>query len=88
MTEKQILLKKFAENFNYGKLKSVASQTGNLNDLIFFLSDNKSIRVYYSNGYKQVVLSFNFGSKSFIITKSMWRIFKNNFQIIDNLLND
>ena len=64
------------------------AKTGNSNDLIIYLSDNKSIRVYYSNAYKEVVLSFNFDSKSFIITKLMWIVFKKHFIKIDNLLND
>ena len=88
MAERQLLIKKIQENIINGKLKSVATQTGSSNDLLIYLTDNKSIRVYYSHGYKQVVLSFNFGSKSFIITKNMWLIFKKNFIKIDDLLND
>ena len=88
MTERQVLNKKIQEKIDNGKLKTIATQTGNSNDLFIYLSDNKSIRVYYSNSYKEIVLSFNFGSKSFIITRSMWLIFKKNFIKIDNLLND
>ena len=88
MTERHVMNKKIENKFNNGCLKNSSIQTGNSNDLILYLSDNKSIRVYYSNAYKEIVLSFNFGSKSFIITKLMWVVFKKHFIKIDNLLND
>jgi hypothetical protein len=59
--------------------QTVSTQTENSKELIIFLSDNKSIRVYYSNGYNEVVLSFNFETKSFILTKPMKIVFKKNF---------
>ena len=88
MTERHVMDKKIENKFNNGCLKNSSTQTGNANDLIIYLSDNKSIRVYYSNAYKEIVLSFNFGSKSFIITKLMWVMFKKHFIKIINLLND
>ena len=88
MTERHEMNQKIENKFNYGYLKNASTQTRNSNDLIIYLSDNKSIRVYYSNAYKEVVLSFNFDSKSFIITKLMWIVFKKHFIKIDNLLND
>ena len=35
-----------------------------------------------------MVVSFNFGTKSFIINKQMWLVFKKNFLKIDNLLEN
>jgi hypothetical protein len=88
MAQRQIINEKIKQKLNKGDIKTVSTQTGNSNELIIYLSDNKSIRDYYSNGYKEVVLSFNFGSKSFIITKPMLLIFKKNFYKIDSLLNE
>ena len=90
MTERHVMNKKIENKLINGCLKNSSTQTGNSNDLIIYLSDNKSIpiRVYYSNAYKEIVFSFNFGSKSFIITKLMWVVFKKHFIKIINLLND
>ena len=55
------------------------TQTGEPNDFTIHLSNTKNIRVYYSPAYKDMVVSFNFGTKSFIINKQMWLVFKKNF---------
>ena len=88
MTQKQISNERIKHKLLNGNIKNVSTQTGNSNEVIIYRSDNKSIRVYYSSGYKEVVISFNFGSKSFIITKPMWLIFKKNFNKIDNLIDE
>ncbi len=75
MSQKQISNERIKHKLLNGNIKNVSSQTGNSNKVIIYLSDNKSIRVNYSSGYKEVI-SFNFGSKSFIFTKPMWLIFK------------
>ena len=86
MTERQIILKKYFDNFSTGKVKNVQTQTGDQNDYTIYLNDTKNVRVYYSQAYKEMVVSFNFGSKLFIINKQMWFIFRNHFLKIDNLL--
>ena len=65
--------------------KTVGIQTGLDNELFFFLTKKKSIRVYYSSVYKDIVCSFNVSnSKSFIFDRESWKILKNNFQAINN----
>ena len=45
--------------------------------------------MYYSQAYKEKVLSLNFGtSKSFIITKHMWSNFRKEFEKIENVFGD
>ncbi len=61
MTQKQISNERIKHKLLNGNIKNVSSQTRNSNEVIFYLSDNKSIRVY-SSGYKEVVISFIFGS--------------------------
>jgi len=51
MAQRQIINEKIKQKLNKGDIKTVSTQTGNSNELIIYLSDNKSIRVYYSNGY-------------------------------------
>ena len=67
--------------------KSVSTQTEL--DFTFFLSDYKSVRLYYSKSYKDYVVSLNLGnSKKFIITKSMWKTFKIYYPLIDKVLQN
>ena len=69
------------------KKKSVSTQTQL--DFTFYLSDYKSVRLYYSKSYKDYVLSLALGnSKKFIITKSMWKIFKIYYPLIDKVLQN
>jgi hypothetical protein len=68
--------------------KDVATQTS-LNDNEFFvsLSANKYARLYYSESYRDMVLSFNINrSKSFIVTKQMWVKFRQHILAIDKQL--
>ena len=45
--------------------------------------------MYFSQSYKERVLSLNFGtSKNFIITKHMWQNFKKEFKNIENVFDD
>ena len=65
------------------RLKETGTQTDYLN---FHLTNKKTVRMYYSQAYKEKVLSLNFGtSKNFIITKHMWKNFKKEFDKIDNV---
>ena len=67
--------------------KSVTTQTQF--DFTFHLSNYKSVRIYYSKSYKEYVVSLNLGnSKKFIINKSMWKIFKIFYPLIDRKLNN
>lgn len=70
------------------KTKNVGTQTGQNSEFCVALSQNKIARLYYSEAYKDVVLSFNINNaKSFIITRSMWKILRNHLFKIDNELN-
>ena len=88
MTERQVINRKHENNLLNGKYKNIQTQTGDPQDMIIFLSNTKNIFVYFSNAYKQMVVSFNFGSKSFIINKQMWFIFRKHFLKIDSLLQN
>ena len=67
--------------------KSVSTQTQF--DFTFHLTNYKSVRIYYSKSYKDYVVSLNLGnSKKFIVTKSMWKIFKIYYPLIDKILHD
>lgn len=66
----------------------VSTQTCNNNEFFVSLSENKYARLYYSESYKDIVLSFNINrSKSFIITKSMWVKLRPHILAIDTQLS-
>ncbi len=70
------------------KYKNVGVQTGD-NELLIYLSNKKTARIYYSTSYKEKVLSFNFGtSKNFIFTKLMWKILLQNLNEINQILEN
>ena len=65
--------------------KSTSTQTEF--DFTFFLSNYKSVRIYFSKSYKDYVVSFNLGnSKKFIVTKSMWKILRIYYPLINKYL--
>ena len=65
----------------------VGTQTCNNNEFFVSLSENKYARLYYSESYKDTVLSFNINrSKSFIITKLMWMKLRPHILAIDTQL--
>ena len=71
------------------KYKSVGIQTGDESELFIYFTNKKTARVYFSTSYKDIVLSFNFGtSKSFIITRSMWKTFLLYFNAINTIFNN
>lgn len=73
----------------FKKIKSVSTQTKSELDFTFFLSNYKSVRIYYSKSYKDYVVSLNLGnSKKFIITKSMWKTFNIYYPLIDRVLRN
>ena len=52
-----------------------------------YISKNKLFRVYFSKSYKQFVLSFDFGNfKKYIITQSMWIIFRTHIHHINKII--
>ncbi len=85
MAQAQIVL------FNLKNKKDVATQTSDQCDSSEFfvsLSKNKYARLYHSDSYRDLVLSFNINkSKAFIITKSMWRKLRPHILEIDKHLN-
>ena len=67
--------------------KNVSTQTQF--DFTFNLTNYKTVRIYYSKSYKEYVVSLNLGnSKKFIITKSMWKIFKIYYPLIEKILEN
>jgi hypothetical protein len=70
----------------YVKLYKLKDSTSQTDDLNFNLTLKKTVRMYFSQAYKEKVLSLNFGtSKNFIITKHMWQNFKKEFDNIENV---
>jgi predicted GNAT superfamily acetyltransferase len=70
----------------YVKLYKLKDSTTQTDDLNFNLTLKKTVRMYFSQAYKEKVLSLNFGtSKNYIITKHMWQNFKKEFDNIENV---
>jgi hypothetical protein len=70
---------------NLEKQKNASVQTGSENlNIAYRLPNNKMIRLYYSNIYKEKVVSFNIStSKSFIINKEIWSHMRKQLPTID-----
>ena len=67
------------------KFKEISTQT---DELHFNLTVKKTARMYFSQSYKEPVLSLNFGtSKNFIITNQMWNILQAHTQKIEHVFN-
>lgn len=76
------------EVLKYKKSISTSTQTNNLDEFYVNLSITKHACLHYSESYKDMVLSFNINqSKSFIITRQMWNIFKLHLNEIDKILS-
>lgn len=82
------------DNFKKSRIKQkmrtrdTQTQTGDPFEYFFNLNDFKHVRVYYSESYKDYVLSINFGKcKKYIITRKMWYIFQLHYSILDNIFN-
>jgi hypothetical protein len=70
----------------YVKLYKLKDSTTQTDDLNLNLTLKKTVRMYFSQAYKEKVLSLNFGtSKNFIITKHMWQNFKKEFDNIEDV---
>lgn len=74
---------KFDGRFNKKKqLTDSCCQTGN-SENVFHLTENKTLKLYYSNVYKEKVISLSLSSsKSFIFTLKTWKKFR---KIIPNI---
>jgi hypothetical protein len=80
-------LKKLEEQIKSGVLKNNSTQTGDSSEFMLYFGQNKNARIYFSSANKEIVLSFNFCSKSFIFTLiSMWLLFRRHVTEIDSLL--
>ena len=80
MAQKMLDLKKIK--------KSIACQTGEESEIFVNLSKSKHAALKYSASYKDLVLAFNINStKSFIITKQMWKLLRPHINKIDNELS-
>jgi hypothetical protein len=71
---------------NLEQQKNASVQTGSKNvNIVYRLPNNKMIRLYYSNIYKEKEVSINFStSKSFIINKEIWSHMRKLLPTIDN----
>jgi hypothetical protein len=69
--------------------KSIGCQTGHDDEQLFIsLSHSKHAILKHSTSYKDYVLSFNINSsKSFILTKQMWKILRPHLGKIDDVLS-
>ena len=74
----------------FKQFNSIACQTGeDTNEYVFYLTDTKTIKLYYSQVYKENVFSFNLSSsKSFIMNKRNWNKFKQLLPLIQNFFDN
>ena len=76
----------YVKNLEKQKNASVQTNSDNVN-IVYRLPNNKMKRLYYSNIYKEKVVSFNIStSKSFIINKEIWSHMRKLLPTIDNYL--
>ena len=63
---------------------SKATQTELGSEKVFLLENNKLVKLYYSNVYKENVLAFCISnSKSFLINKKTWKKFRQLIPLIE-----
>ena len=64
--------------------KTIGTQTGDSDEMMFYISNKKIVRLYYSKVYKERVVSLNLSSsKSFVLNKVLWNQFRKLFPFID-----
>ena len=69
------------------KSETKSTQTGEL-EFMVYLDRTKTMRMYYSESYKDYVLCLHFSNnKRYIITKNMWKIFRKYIELINHVLN-
>jgi hypothetical protein len=82
MAQKMLDIKKVS--YSNKSTQTIENEDG---EFCVYMTNNKLFRIYYSKSYKQYVLSFDFGNfKKYIITQSMWIIFRNYIQNIDKVI--
>lgn len=85
MAQAQIIEKyKKIQNHN-----TVATQTGHDYEFNICLSKSKRAHFYYSDIYRNYVISFNYGTcKKFILNKTDWNIFREDISTIDKIFGN
>ena len=69
------------------KQVNISTQTGDIFEIFVYLAPTKTLRLYFSESYKDYVICLNFSNcKKYIITRQMWKIFRNYLAHIDNVL--
>ena len=69
------------------KTEVKATQTGDFNEFMVYLDKTKTMRVYFSESYKDYVMCLHFSNnKRYIITKQMWKILRLQYFRIDHVL--
>ena len=69
-------------------LESKSTQTGESVEFMVFLDRTKTMRLYYSESYKDFVLCLHFSNnKKYIINKRMWKKFRLYIPHIEHVLN-
>ena len=85
MVQEMINKKKFDNDLK--NIKSVGTQTGDVNERCITISDTKKIRLYYSKSYKDYIISFDLNdSKKFILSKEKWLLFRSHLEEIDEIM--
>ena len=65
-----------------------STQTGDYIEFFANLSKTKTLHMYFSESYKDYVVCLSFSNcKKYIITRAMWKNFRNYINQIDNVLN-
>ena len=77
-----------AQLFYRAPTTNSSTQTGDYIEFFEYLSKTKTIHMYWSESYKDYVVCLSFfNCKKYIITRPMWKRFRNFFSQIDNVLN-
>ena len=67
---------------------NASTQTGDSIEFFVYLSKTKTLHLYWSESYKDYVVCLNFSNcKKYIITRLMWKKFRNYINQIDHVLN-
>lgn len=80
MTQRQVDL------FFKRQFKHAATDRDKKKEISITLSNSKQINVYYSKSFKEFVISFNLGSKKFVINRKNWLYFRKFLNDIDQTI--
>ena len=82
------MVRRFLAKKKQKELITRSTQTGDPYEFMVYLDKTKTMRMYFSESYKDYVLCLHFSNnKKYIITKPMWKKFRNHFAQIDYVLN-